>query len=106
MGDGCLHPGEIHRLMGYIAGQQEMSLLAEPVGFMRTISRKGYTPIFLGPRGCYLTGLVEPCGALPRKCLFVYSFIHPDMYAGRIKKGEQDGRGLVDWHEVDVLCGQ
>jgi hypothetical protein len=21
---------------------------------------------------CYLTGLVEPCGALPRKCLFIY----------------------------------
>jgi hypothetical protein len=22
--------------------------------------------------GCYLTGLVEPCGDLPRKCLFIY----------------------------------
>jgi hypothetical protein len=24
--------------------------------------------------GCYLTGPVEPCGALPRKCLFIYLF--------------------------------
>jgi hypothetical protein len=25
---------------------------------------------------CYLTELVEPCGALPRKCLFIYLFIY------------------------------
>jgi hypothetical protein len=30
----------------------------------------------VGPRGRYLTGLVEPCGALPRKCLFIYLFIY------------------------------
>jgi hypothetical protein len=24
----------------------------------------------------YLTELVEPCGALPRKCLFICLFIH------------------------------
>jgi hypothetical protein len=34
----------------------------------------GLSPEVLGPRGRYLTGLVEPCGALPRKCLFIYLF--------------------------------
>jgi hypothetical protein len=28
------------------------------------------------PRGVYLTELVEPCGALPRKCLFICLFIY------------------------------
>jgi hypothetical protein len=28
----------------------------------------------IAPRGVYLTELVEPCGALPRKCLFIYGF--------------------------------
>jgi hypothetical protein len=28
-------------------------------------------PEVVGPRGRYLTGLVEPYGALPRKCLFI-----------------------------------
>jgi hypothetical protein len=32
----------------------------------------GLPPEVIGPRGRYLTGLVEPCGALPRKCLFIY----------------------------------
>jgi hypothetical protein len=32
----------------------------------------GLPPEVVGPRGRYLTGLVEPCGALPRKCLFIY----------------------------------
>jgi hypothetical protein len=32
----------------------------------------GLSPEVVGPRGRYLTGLVEPCGALPRKCLFIY----------------------------------
>jgi hypothetical protein len=36
----------------------------------------GLPPEVLGPRGRYLTGLVEPCGALPRKCLFIYLFIY------------------------------
>jgi hypothetical protein len=35
----------------------------------------GLSPEVLGPRGRYLTGLLEPCGALPRKCLSIYSFI-------------------------------
>jgi hypothetical protein len=34
----------------------------------------GLSPEVLGPRGRYLTGLVEPCGALPRKCYYYY---HP-----------------------------
>jgi hypothetical protein len=25
--------------------------------------------------GCYLTELVEPCAAVPRKCLFIHLFI-------------------------------
>jgi hypothetical protein len=32
----------------------------------------GLPPEVVGPPGRYLTGLVEPCGALPRKCLFIY----------------------------------
>jgi hypothetical protein len=28
----------------------------------------------IAPRGLYLTELVEPCGALPRKCSFLYLF--------------------------------
>jgi hypothetical protein len=32
----------------------------------------GLPPEVVGSRGRYLTGLVEPCGALPRKCLFIY----------------------------------
>jgi hypothetical protein len=32
----------------------------------------GLPPEVLGPRGRYLTGLAEPCGALPRKCLSIY----------------------------------
>jgi hypothetical protein len=32
----------------------------------------GLSPEVVGPRGRYLTGLVEPCGALPRKCSFTY----------------------------------
>jgi hypothetical protein len=32
----------------------------------------GLPPEVLGPRGRYLTGLVGPCGALPRKCLFSF----------------------------------
>jgi hypothetical protein len=28
----------------------------------------GLPPEVVGHRGRYLTGLVEPCGALPRKC--------------------------------------
>jgi hypothetical protein len=31
---------------------------------------------FPAPRGVSLTELVEPCGALPRKCLFIYLFIY------------------------------
>jgi hypothetical protein len=26
------------------------------------------------------TGVTEPCGALPRKCLFIYLFIHLFIY--------------------------
>jgi hypothetical protein len=44
-------------------GKQDASLL-ENKGIA------GLPPEVLGPRGRYLTGLVEPCGALPRKCLF------------------------------------
>jgi hypothetical protein len=32
----------------------------------------GLSPESQAPRGAYLTELVEPCGALPRKCLFIY----------------------------------
>jgi hypothetical protein len=32
----------------------------------------GLPPEVVGPRGRYLTGLVEPCGALPRKCFFFF----------------------------------
>jgi hypothetical protein len=34
----------------------------------------GLPPEVLGPRGRYLTGLMEPCGPLPRKCSFIYLF--------------------------------
>jgi hypothetical protein len=34
----------------------------------------GLPPEVTGPRGRYLTGLVKPCGALPRKCYLFIPF--------------------------------
>jgi hypothetical protein len=34
----------------------------------RRVATRSHRPL----AGCYLTGLVEPCGALPRRCLFIY----------------------------------
>jgi hypothetical protein len=43
----------------------------------------GLPPEVLGPHGRYLTGLVKPCGALPRKCLFIYFVGHFQDSSGR-----------------------
>jgi hypothetical protein len=32
----------------------------------------GLPPEVIGPRGRHLTGLVEPCGAIPRKCFIFF----------------------------------
>jgi hypothetical protein len=45
-------------------GKQDASLLGNK-------GIAGLPPEVLGPRGRYLTGPVEPCGALPRKCLLI-----------------------------------
>jgi hypothetical protein len=34
--------------------------------------------------GCYLTELMEPCGALPRKCLFIHLFTRSQVKPGSI----------------------
>jgi hypothetical protein len=67
--------------------------------------------------GCYLTELVEPCGALPRKCLFIYLF-QPDRMAGAqshwnmsgdcpniVKSAPEDVEGMlpVTFHTITVV---
>jgi hypothetical protein len=57
-------------------------------------------PEVLGPRGRHLTGLVEPCGALPRKCYYYY-------YSTRLHRtmARRAGCGLVLVNvSVDTLC--
>jgi hypothetical protein len=49
----------------------------------------GLSPEVVGPRGRYLTGLVEPCGALPRKCyLFIPISEWPSAYTLKKKKNK------------------
>jgi hypothetical protein len=51
----------------------------------------GLPPEVVGPRGRYLTGLVESCGALPRKCLFVCLFVCLRTVQERIASSCVDG---------------
>jgi hypothetical protein len=44
------------------------------ITFNPVFCRITWLPWGIAPRGVYLTELVEPCGALPRKCLFIYLF--------------------------------
>jgi hypothetical protein len=59
----------------------------------------GLPPEVLGPRGRYLTGLVEPGGALPRKCSFIYLLRKRESLWGR---KERDRITSVD--EEDSFC--
>jgi hypothetical protein len=57
-------------------------------------------PEVVGLRDRYLTGLVEPCGALPRKCLFIYLF-----GAERAKKNNNNNNNTFTWSGPSGVLG-
>jgi hypothetical protein len=62
--EGTLHEEKLLPLRCY---------LANGAGFKGTA---GCAATRASPHGGYSTEMVEPCGALPRRCSFIYSFIY------------------------------
>jgi hypothetical protein len=58
----------------------------------------GLPPEVVGPRGRYLTGLVEPCEALPRKCLFIYLFENV-----RFSKSDSEERQSKTLRDIGIV---
>jgi hypothetical protein len=59
-------------LLGNRRQGSKVNRSAEHLRGRETNGIAGLPPEVVGPRGRYLTGLVEPCGALPRKCYYYY----------------------------------
>jgi hypothetical protein len=54
--------------------------------------------------GCYLPGRVEPCGALPRKCLFIYFQPKPAI-SGSSVTATKDNNNRFTWSGPSGGCG-
>jgi hypothetical protein len=59
---------------GWVTASRASSTLRGRVQWDRRVVTRSRRPL----AGCCLMGLVEPCGALPRKCLFIYSWMEDE----------------------------
>jgi hypothetical protein len=71
---------------------------------------QGGTSATESPHGDTRTGLTEPCGALPRKCLFIYDVVTKDLRGTELdfdwaELGTQ-GTGLGYGHARGLRCSQ